>query len=52
MDTNGKYTKKNSQIASIIHLVRNVEEWNLHKKVWCEEGMKLENIETKNVRGD
>ena len=33
-----------------IHLVINSKECNLHKTVWCEEGLKLADIGTKNVR--
>ena len=52
MSNNGKYTKHTRHIDRIIHFVINVEEFNFHKTVWCEGGMKLEYIETNNVRGD
>ena len=51
MANNCKYTKHNRQISRRIHVVRNVEECNLHKKVWCEVGIQLAYNETKNVRG-
>ena len=35
-----------------IHLVRHGEDFNMHKTVWCEGGMQLEDIGTKNVRED
>ena len=34
-----------------MHFVRNIEEWNIHN-IWCEEGLKLEDIGTKNFRED
>ena len=51
MANNCKYTKHNRQISRRIHVVRNFEECNLHKKVWCEVGIQLAYNETKNVRG-
>ena len=34
---NGKDTKHTRNISRIINLVRNDEEWNFQKTVWCEE---------------
>ena len=48
MAKNGKDTKHTRHITRGINLVRNGEEWNLHKKVWYERGMQLEDIRTKN----
>ena len=42
-----KYTR---HISRIMHFVRNGEEWNLHKTIWYDWGMKLADIGTKNVR--
>ena len=39
MSKNGKYTKQTRHITRIMNLVRDGEEWNLHKIVWCEGGM-------------
>ena len=50
MDKNGKETKHSRYISRIIQLVRNGEEFNLHKIVWCEVGIQLADIGTKNVR--
>ena len=50
MDKNGKDTKQTRNISRRMHLVRNGKEWNLHKTVWCEGGMQLEDIGTNNVR--
>ena len=52
MANNGKYTKHTIHIYRRIQLVRNGEEWNLHKKVWCEGGLKMEDIRNKNVMED
>ena len=49
MSNNGKYTKHNRHIAKIIHLVRNGEKCKMHKIDWCEGGLQLEQIGTKNV---
>ena len=50
MEKNGKDTKQTRHIAGIMNLVRNVEEWNLHKTVWCEVDLQLADIGTKNVK--
>ena len=51
MSKNGKDTKHTRNIYRIMHFLRNGEECNLHKALWCEGGMKLSDIGTKNVRG-
>ena len=51
MTKNGKYTKHTRHIFRIMHFVRNNEQWNIHN-IWCEEGLKLEDIGTKNFRED
>ena len=50
MANNSKDAKHTRNISRIIHLVRNGEDWNIHKTVWCEGGLQLEDIWTKNVR--
>ena len=52
MDNDGKDTKHTRHIYKIIYFVRNVEEWNLYKTVWCEVGLNLAYIGNKNVRED
>ena len=52
IDKNGKYTEHTRHIAIMIHFLRNGEEWNIHKTVWCYGDLKLEDIGTKDVRGD
>ena len=49
MDKNGKDTKHTRHIARRIHFVRNGEKCKMHKIDWCEGGLQLENIATKNV---
>ena len=49
---NGKYTKHTSHIARRIHFVRNGEKCKMQKIDWCEGGMQLADIVTKNVGGD
>ena len=49
MDGNGKDTKHTRYIASIIHLVSNEEKCKIHKIDWCEGGLQLSEIGTKNV---
>ena len=49
MANNGKDTKHNIHIARIIHLVRNGEKYKMHKIDWCEGGLQLADIVTKNV---
>ena len=52
MANNGKYIKHIRHISRRIQLVRNDKECNLHNTVWCEGGLKLDDIGTNNVRGD
>ena len=49
MAKNGKDTKHTRQIARIMHFVRNGEKCRMHKIDWCEGGLHLEDIVTKNV---
>ena len=49
MDKIVKDTKDTRHNARRIHLVRNGEKWNKHKIDWCEGGLQLEKIGTKNV---
>ena len=48
MDNNVKYNKHTGQIARIMHFVRNGENFKMHKIGWCEGGLKLADIPTKN----
>ena len=50
MDNNGKDTKHTRHIARIIHLVRNGKKCKMHKIDWCEGGLQLAEIGTRNVR--
>ena len=52
MDNNSKDSKHTRHIDRRINFIRNGEEYNLHKTVWCERGLKLADIGTKNVRED
>ena len=49
MAKNGKNTKHNRHIARIMHLVRNGEKCKMHKIDWCQGGLQLADIGTKNV---
>ena len=49
MDKNGKDTKNAIHIARRMHFVRNGEKCKITKIDWCEGGMKLAGIGTKNV---
>ena len=49
MAKNGKNNKHTRNIASRMHFVRNVEKCKMHKIDWCEGGLQLEYIATKNV---
>ena len=49
MAKNGKDTKHTSHIARRVNFVRNGENCKIHKIDWCEGGMKLADIATKNV---
>ena len=49
MANNGKDTKHTSQITRIVHIVRNGEKRKMHKIDWCEGGLQLADIATKNI---
>ena len=49
MDKNGRDTKHTRHIARRMHFVRNGEKCKMHKIEWCEGGLKLADIGTKNV---
>ena len=49
MAKNGKDTIHIRHIAKIIHFVRNGEICKMHKIDWCEGGLQLADIGTKNV---
>ena len=49
MAKNGKDTKHTRNIASRIHFVRNGEKCKMQKIYWCEGGLQLADIGTKNV---
>ena len=46
---NGKDTKHTRHIARIMHFVGNGEKCKMHKIYWCEGGLQLADIGTKNV---
>ena len=45
----GKYTKRTRKIARRMNLVRNDDKCMTHKIYWCEGGLQLSDIDTKNV---
>ena len=49
MAHNDKDTKHTRHIARRMHFVRNGEKYNMHKIDWCEGGLQLADIGTKNV---
>ena len=49
MAKNGKDTKHTRHISRRMHFVRNGEKCNMHKIYWCEGGLQLSDIGTKNV---
>ena len=49
MDKNCKDTKHTRHIARRMHFVRNGEKCKMHKIDWCERGLQLAYIVTKNV---
>ena len=49
MAKNGKDTKHTRNIARRMHFVRNGEKFKMHKIDWCERGLQLADIGTKNV---
>ena len=46
---NGRDTKHTRHIARRMHFVRNGEKFKIHKIEWCEGGLQLADIGTKNV---
>ena len=50
MANNGKDTKHTRHIARKIHFLRKEEKCKMHKINWCEGGMQLAEIGTKNLR--
>ena len=49
MANNDKDTKHTRQTSRRIHLVKNGENWKMHKIYWCDRGLQLADIGTKNV---
>ena len=49
MAENGKDNKQTRHIARRIHFVRNGEKYKMHKIGWCEGGLQLEDIGTRNA---
>ena len=49
MDKDVKDTKHTRQIARRMHFVKNREKCNMHKIDWCEVGLRLADIGTKNI---
>ena len=49
MANNGKDTKHTRHIVRRMHLVRNGEKCKMQKIYWCEGGLQLADIGTKNV---
>ena len=49
MSNTGNDTKHTIHIARIIHFVRKGEKWKMHKIDWCEGGLQLADIGTKNL---
>ena len=49
MAKNGKDTKHTRHIARRMNFVRNGEKFKIHKIDWCEGGLQLADIGTKNV---
>ena len=49
MAKNGNYTKYTRHIARIMHFVRNREKCKMHKIDWCEGGLQLADIGTRNL---
>ena len=49
MANNGKDTKHTRLIVRRMHFVRNGEKCKMHKIDWCEGGLQLADIATKNV---
>ena len=49
MDNNGKYTNHTRHISGRLNVLRNSESCKMNKIDWCEGGLKLADIEAKNV---
>ena len=49
MAKNGRDTKHTRHVARRMHFVSNREKCNMHKIEWCEGGLQLADIGTKNV---
>ena len=49
MDKNGMYNRHTRHIARRIHFIRNKEKCKMQKIDWCEGGLQLADIGTKNV---
>ena len=49
MAKNGKNTKHTRHIARIMHFISNGEKWKMQKIYWCEGGLHLADIGTRNV---
>ena len=49
MANNGKDTKHTRYITSRIHFVGNDKKFKMHKIDWCDGGLQLAYIDTKNV---
>ena len=49
MSKNGNDTKHTRHIARRMHFLRNGEKCKMHKIYWCEGGLQLSDIVTKNV---
>ena len=49
MANNGNYTKHTRHVSRRLYLLRNGGKWKMHKVFWCEEGLYLADIATKNV---
>ena len=52
MDKNGKDNKHTIHISRRMHFVRNGEDLNIHKTVWCEGGLQMLDIGRNNVMED
>ena len=49
MAKNGKDTKHTSHISRIVYFLSNGRKWKKHKIDWCEGGLQLADIATKNL---
>ena len=49
MANNQKYTKHTRQISGRMNFLRNGEKCRMHKIYWCEGGLQLADIATRNV---